>query len=97
MSRAKADLALELLGDTKEQIAETLRWLGCKGSSGVAEDCPLARYLSGAGVDSPVVGDDEIRMPYFDWHDSFIENPEHIRQFVVAFDKGVYPDLDDGQ
>lgn len=41
----KIKAALESLGDTADEVADTLRVLGCHGESGDTEKCPVARFV----------------------------------------------------
>lgn len=38
--------ALEALGDTADQVAQTLADAGCRGGRGCSENCPVANYLT---------------------------------------------------
>lgn len=89
------------LGKTPDQVAETLQAQGIKGYRASADSCPLANALNahyGAGVQAFVTHTDVTLARYPVASDAnndyLIVNPLQIAEFVEAFDRGVYPELE---
>lgn len=86
---------LESLGPDIVAVADTLRRAGIRGRRHDAFCCPVALYVA-AGLGCPdndndhiAVGTDEVLVD-----DDEIELPDHVVDFVTAFDNGSYPDLE---
>jgi hypothetical protein len=92
-----ATLALHVLGDNAEEIAETLlngNWLGRRHDSGA---CPIAVFLTAIlpGVLGVVVGSNQLTIHPADDAEPDIEVdlPPAVAGFVLAFDIGAFPEL----
>jgi hypothetical protein len=81
---------LDELGESGQEVADTLFDLGVKGKRDNTGSCPIANYLRGEGVPDPVVNPDHV-----EW-DSFEESitlPEGCIHFIARFDAGEFTDL----
>lgn len=99
-------LLLQSLGRTAEQVAESLRQNGIRGVRGAACGCPIYEWLvralnRHARPDMQVLIDSvgyaigfRVQRPGEDyaWGSTSASSP--IRDFIVAFDKGIYPGLE---
>lgn len=102
--RAALDsLAFDAPGDnpTAEAaaVADKLRTAGVTGVPGTASSCPVARYLTKRTgqeiyVDPRISGYGPKSDPAL-WHtdDDDLPTPAAVAAFVIAFDKGAYPEL----
>lgn len=80
---------LERLGNTAEEVAESLRAKSCTGYPRASFSCPVANYLReqlpdttvSVGSGSSLAGSQRVR------------SPSGVSDFVRAFDNGLYPDL----
>lgn len=80
---------LAALGNTADEVAETLRRLGVTGQRVVADSCPVANYLREfAGVGHPAMSPAWIKLG-----DGWIATPAPVARFVARFDLGEFPDL----
>jgi hypothetical protein len=95
--KRRIHLALELLGETSDEVAATLRLLGIRGIPCMAGHCPLARYLSQVAPDPDrmfTVGDDSVMswlVGYF--HVTVVPTTRAMKAFMIRFDAGGLPDL----
>ena len=90
---------LSEMGDSHEQVAETLRNAQIKGQQGDLHDCPIARYIASRvrehapshSVTVTVCGS-VVTVAIFD--DGFTEisadAPEPVREFVATFDNAEF-------
>lgn len=96
MSAATVDVAARTaelftaLGNTKQTVADRLLEAGHFGEAGSAVGCPVARYLTAAlPLDFIYVDDSDAIYVGTTW----VDVPEAVAEFIVAFDRGAYPDL----
>lgn len=81
---------LNSLGNTKDEVAASLKERNITGYPGVGQSCPIAMFVkSAADTDYCSAGDEHI---YFDFGYS-VETPEAIGEFIISFDEGKYPEL----
>jgi hypothetical protein len=82
---------LVALGETPEQVAETLKEQGIIGYRQHASSCPIYHYLKSKGYPVDCLSQHSICLlsPYY----GDIEMPEVVGRFIVAFDQGKYPEL----
>lgn len=80
----------ELENRTPDEIAETMRKLGIKGTRSSKESCPVAKYLQREGLEGCKVGNIEI-----EWVGGTHPTERGIDEFIDAFDREEYPDLID--
>jgi hypothetical protein len=82
---------LAALGETSEQVAETLKAQGIKGYIASPCSCPIYYYLTGKGHPVDCLSHHSICLlsPYY----GEVEMPEVVGRFIVAFDQGKYPEL----
>jgi hypothetical protein len=92
-----AKVALYVLGENAEEIAETLLngyWLGRRHDSGA---CPIAVFLTAIlpGVRGVVVGSNQLTIHPADDNepDVDVDLPLAVAGFVLAFDIGAFPEL----
>jgi hypothetical protein len=81
---------LKALGDTTDQIADTLQGLGIKGHREQSYGCPIYRYLQSKGHAIGSVGYHYISIVA----QSSFYMPSLITDFIRSFDHGKYPDLE---
>lgn len=99
--------ALTELGETPREVGLKLMELGCRGIREEGADCPVFYYLTEVkGIDyieRVVVHEvwletddvEDIDDPPIDPDPSFrVPTPEPVREFIVAFDDGLWPDLE---
>lgn len=91
--KAKLQDDLFALGDTSEQVAETLRAKGCKGKRICCYDCPVFHYLSSLGFVSPMVDDNYASCLDTNDYRTYMELSDGVAEFVNAFDAGEFDDL----
>jgi hypothetical protein len=82
---------LAALGETPEQVAETLKAQGIKGDRHSPHSCPIYHYLTGKGYSVECLSQFGIYTisPYY----GDIKMPKVVERFIVAFDQGKYPEL----
>jgi hypothetical protein len=90
--RIAIDRALNDLGDTSAQVAQTLRTKGIKGRAVGARSCPIFNYLKilsyrSAGVTQNYIADEE-GLP-------LVGTTPAVHHFIADFDRGLYPDLEE--
>ena len=90
MTHRQARMLLKSLGDTAEEVRDTLVGLGIKGTH-CRNDCPLARYLKREGAIYAYVGKIDFCVDSDDY--LICDVPEGASHFVFAFDGGQYPEL----
>jgi len=89
--------ALAGLPTTTEALAEFLIGQDCKGTREDGTCCPVANYLDKVGdfvdpfVDTSYI---KVRADEDDEYGEIVDTPEHVRQFVLGFDQGEWPELD---
>jgi hypothetical protein len=83
------------LGDTEKEVADSLRAAGIRGVKGMAAYCPIAVYIR-----SQHLGPAEFAIAFpseVTWKEGKrrqrVANPRPVRDFIVGFDFGRYPDL----
>lgn len=84
---------LAALGDTDQQVAETLEQLGLRGVPQNPCRCPIAAYLNSHGVGPVMAAEYEV------WagaagEDFVVPTTEAVGHFITAFDFGMYPELE---
>ena len=89
---------LEKLGKTKEDVANKLQSLGIKGERNKCYSCPLAQYLikNGIGLKVPFVVEVRVGVGVnWYWYPiSKYPQLQGIRDFILAFDRGEFPQLE---
>jgi hypothetical protein len=100
---AGLEQALDALGDTADQVAAKLAAMGCNGTPGMAEACPIGHYLEQVmpcGYENPddcgvavECDEDVIRVRVEDAGWLRINTPGPVARFIVAFDRNDYPGL----
>lgn len=83
---------LEGLGETADEVANSLRAAKVRGHRGTCGSCPIARHLHQQGVDSPSV------LTLHVWvnrnsRSMRITLPQPVCDFVRRFDAGDFEDL----
>ena len=88
--------ALRQLGDTADEVAESLRRAGCRGYTASAHGCPVARYMQGLGFKGFQVGaSGYYRGPgHMGVMSAKGHNARGVGEFILRFDRGEYPDLE---
>ena len=89
MDREKLKEALARLGGSPATVEAKLKEMGCQGTRLVGENCPIAVYLRMNGLPSVVVTSMYVRDGK-----ELVTLPWHVGDFISAFDKGMYPDLE---
>lgn len=80
---------LERLGNTPDEIAESLSVKQIKGSKREPHSCPIAQYLRGQYPRAKIsVCHDMVRLD-----DVVMSPPKPVRDFIHGFDMGDYPNL----
>ena len=102
--RAFVMKTLQYLGETPNDVAKRLKEGGFRGIRLHTEECPIARYLrarleEALEIDASVsVTDREIEVSllaanYDRIGASISPIPKGVQDFVLAFDRGAYPEL----
>jgi hypothetical protein len=89
MNTIEQDLAA--LGDDADEVAGQLRELGIKGNAQESDSCPIYAYLHLKG-NTQVVGVDEDYITLCS--NEGIPTTSAVHDFVHAFDRGEYPELE---
>lgn len=77
--------ALAKLGNTPEEVRDTLKVKGIKGIPKDCCRCPVANYLLAEGFKDP--GVDGLEVCYYDGSEcTTINTPQPIREFIGNFD-----------
>lgn len=88
---------LEKLGNSPDDIANSLKSAGIKGIRGISTSCPIANYLKSKyeGIELTVGATKVVVAFYESWGQaSFnIKNSEALEKFISKFDNIEYPDL----
>jgi hypothetical protein len=83
------------LGQTPDEVAESLRAAGVTGKREDAECCPVAIWLKRATGADPYVDCEAASVRYVpDAPEVETSSPMAVRGFVVRFDHHQYPDLE---
>jgi hypothetical protein len=82
------------LGYDKYFIAAKLEDLGIKGDRNEDTSCPLATYLEGEGFSFCSVDSKTITVETENGVGISVKTPKPFAEFVKAFDKGEFPELD---
>jgi hypothetical protein len=92
---------LKELGKTPEEVAETIRATGFKGQICSGRYCVVAKYLrsltghpmvAGAACAFATLSDDRTTDLYPEDR-TLYRTPDPVSKFMLAFDKGEYPEL----
>jgi hypothetical protein len=88
--------ALDELGKNHIQVASKLSSLGVVGFRMSSKQCPVALYLRSKGCYFNSLSQVSISFSdtILDDEDSVMETPLAIRDFILRFDQGFYPDLE---
>lgn len=94
------DQRLTALPGTLSKITRALRGLGFRGRRDNADDCVLCRYLTAHLPPGYLVrvNEQRVRLWWRDvWSDPLYERAlaSHVTEFVVGFDAGRYPALEE--
>jgi hypothetical protein len=84
---------LNQLGETSEEVAQSLKDKGFKGKRKRAHCCPIYQYLTSHGLDVGV-SPNEIVLYDITTKGCDITAPLPIKQFIYDFDDGKYPNLE---
>lgn len=84
---------LEELGDTPEEIRESLGRMAIRGSAGSPRDCALARFLGRRFGEAFGVGGSLSVSRAVRWPGASCELPHPCNEFVRKFDAEGYPEL----
>lgn len=102
MNKEELEKNLENLGSTPDEVAQSLRTLGIKGSRMNSEYCPIAEYIHKTvpgsigytGISSSSVYLPKRRFSFKDGEKFEAHHPQPVRRFILDFDSYAYPDLD---
>jgi hypothetical protein len=99
VTKRNVSILLDQLGSTPETVARSLQRAGVHGDPFLGAHCPIARYLHAVvGVESGIgkvkigLSRATINAPHWWWPIS-VALPLPVRLFVLAFDRGQFPDL----
>lgn len=82
---------LNELGNSSEEVAQSLKDCEIKGKKKRACDCPIANFLSKhLNVVDVDVNPNEIDIYDYDQHFSLKTIPPAVAEFIVDFDKGKF-------
>ena len=91
---------LQSLGDDADAVAATLAWEGVTGFRSQSRNCAIARYLGAVVGADPGVGvitvtQTAVCISGIHWWSPKVRRslPHAIRQFIIGFDTGRYPQL----
>lgn len=93
MPHDSVSFLLESLGDTPEDVAASLRKLGCRGYSHCPGTCPVARFLLSVGCTDIVVSHIWLVATGPNGQVASHRMPPAVGAFVLRFDDGWYPEL----
>jgi hypothetical protein len=82
--------ALNFLGSSVGEIAESLKALNIKGRAYYPPFCVLAQYLKKLGYSNAMVGAKHV---YLGRNNPVYQLPDHVYEFRNRFDQGFYPYL----
>ncbi len=99
VTKRNVSILLDQLGSTPETVARSLQRAGVQGYPYLGAHCPIARYLHAVvgvepGIRKVKIGLSRatINAPHWWWPIS-VSLPSPIRLFVLAFDRGQFPEL----
>lgn len=99
VTRRNVSILLDQLGSTPETVARSLQRAGVQGYPFLGAHCPIARYVHAVvGVEPGVgkvkigLGRATINAPHW-WCPISVGLPVPVRMFVMAFDRGQFPEL----
>jgi hypothetical protein len=99
VTKRNVSMLLDQLGSTPESVARSLQRAGVHGDPFLGAHCPIARYLHAVVGVEPGVGKVKIGLcratinaPHWWWPMS-VALPLPVRLFVLAFDRGQFPEL----
>lgn len=97
MSPEDVQRKLERLGANAHEVAKAIQAKGIKGVRGCPTACPVKRYLEAEGVEDPYVTASNVDFLLDGGEEGFgfLEPPGPVRAFILEFDCGVFPELDD--
>jgi hypothetical protein len=91
-------MMLELLGQTADEVAATLRARGIQGVRNTVRFLnPVVRFAHSLLTDArgiDLIQGTEMRMVFADGREVSAEVPPAVLQFLEAFHRGDYPDLE---
>lgn len=83
---------LESLGDTADDVFDTLEQLNIKGKRGVAHSCPISNYMTYLNGRHGFSVYDHL---YWDTQQyDVVKVPKQVFKFLCSFDDGKYPELE---
>jgi len=86
--------ALNALGNSAEEVAESLGKLGIKGTLGDADTCPVAYYLKSKGLKDAFVTSNMVREgTSAGFSDLRVDIPLSVQFFIEHFDDGAWPEM----
>lgn len=94
MTEEKLKKLVTDLGDTPQEIAKKLTELGCKGSVGEHDRCPIANYLRTKGAFYISVAEANIEA-YDEEREAEITTPVAAQAFIEMFDQGKFKELEE--
>jgi hypothetical protein len=99
VTKRNVSILLDQLGSSPETVARSLKRAGVQGYPFLGAHCPIARYLHAVVGVEPGLGKVKVGLcrasinaPHWWWPIS-VALPVPVRLFVLAFDRGQYPDL----
>jgi hypothetical protein len=99
VTKRNISILLDQLGSTPETVARSLQRAGVHGDPFLGAHCPIARYLHAVVGVEPGIGKVKIGLcratvnaPHWWWPIS-VALPLPVRLFVLAFDRGQFPEL----
>jgi len=99
VTKRNVSILLDQLGSTPETVAGSLQRAGVRGYPFLGAHCPIARYVHAVVGIEPQVGKVKIGLcratinaPHWWWPIS-VSLPPAVRLFVLAFDRGQFPEL----
>jgi hypothetical protein len=99
VTKRNVSILLDQLGSTPERVAASLQRAGVQGYPFLGAHCPVARYVHAVVGIEPDIGKVKIGLsratinaPHWWWPIS-VSLPVPIRLFVLAFDRGQFPEL----
>lgn len=99
VTKRNVSILLDQLGTTPERVAASLEGAGVQGYPFLGAHCPIARYVHAVVGIEPGIGKVKIGLsratinaPHWWWPIS-VSLPVPIRLFVLAFDRGQFPEL----
>ena len=89
---------LDQLGTTRDAVVDNLRKSGITGLTDNVFADPIANYLKAHGITAPEVDMEQVALDAYEDPDMTdgpfrVRLPRAVREFLVAFEDGSYPDL----